>query len=121
MAVDSVTPTLFVISEGGDLLRWLVPILELSCKFESKLQMSSSFYFCIVFRFDCADYMREPSDIAVGGREFYVCDFKVTPICVYFAPITEGVSLACYHFISFVTKHHSRATMLWFSQRKESL
>ena len=27
--------------------------------------------------FDCADYMREPSDIAVGGREFYVCDFKV--------------------------------------------
>ena len=22
--------------------------------------------------------MREPSDIAVGGREFYVCDFKVT-------------------------------------------
>ena len=40
---------MFVISEQGELLRW----------------------------FDCADYMREPSDIAVGGREFYVCDFKV--------------------------------------------
>ena len=26
VAVDSVTPTLFVISEGGDLLRWLVSI-----------------------------------------------------------------------------------------------
>ena len=62
--MDSVTPTMFVISEvllctvlqcvlyrlqAGELLRW----------------------------FDCADYMREPSDIAVGGREFYVCDFKV--------------------------------------------
>ena len=35
------------------------------------------FQFCIASRFDCADYMREPSDIAVGGREFYVCDFKV--------------------------------------------
>ena len=36
-------------SEAGELLRW----------------------------FDCADYMREPSDIAVGGSQFYVCDFKV--------------------------------------------
>ena len=34
-------------------------------------------YICGASRFDCADYMREPSDIAVGGREFYVCDFKV--------------------------------------------
>jgi hypothetical protein len=24
-----------------------------------------------------ADFMREPSDIAVAGSEFYVCDFKV--------------------------------------------
>ena len=50
VAVDSVTPTIFVIMEHGELLRW----------------------------FDCADYMREPSDIAVSGREFYVCDFKVS-------------------------------------------
>lgn len=55
VAVDSVTPTLFVISEGGELLRW----------------------------FDCADYMREPSDIAVGGREFYVCDFKGHNVVVF--------------------------------------
>ena len=34
------------------------------------------------FRFDCADYMREPSDIAVGGREFYVCDFKVMSLTI---------------------------------------
>jgi len=60
VAVDSVTPTLFVISEGGDLLRW----------------------------FDCADYMREPSDIAVGGREFYVCDFKGHNVVVF---TEEGV------------------------------
>jgi len=40
VAVDSVSPTVFVISEGGDLLRW----------------------------FDCSDYMREPSDIAISGK-----------------------------------------------------
>jgi len=55
VAVDSVTPTMFVISEAGELLRW----------------------------FDCADYMREPSDIAVGGREFYVCDFKGHTVVVF--------------------------------------
>lgn len=49
MAVDSVSPTVFIISEAGDLIKW----------------------------FDCSDYMREPSDIAVSGREFFVCDFKV--------------------------------------------
>jgi hypothetical protein len=40
VAVDSVSPTVFVISECGDLLRW----------------------------FDCSDYMREPSDIAISGK-----------------------------------------------------
>lgn len=49
VAVDSVSPTVFIISEAGDLIKW----------------------------FDCSDYMREPSDIAVSGREFFVCDFKV--------------------------------------------
>ena len=49
--VDSVSPTVFTISEGGDLLKW----------------------------FDCSDYMREPSDIAICDKEYYVCDFKVQP------------------------------------------
>jgi len=49
VAVDSVSPTVFCISETGDLIRW----------------------------FDCSDYMREPSDIAVSGKEYFVCDFKV--------------------------------------------
>lgn len=40
VAVDSVSPTVFVISEDGDLVRW----------------------------FDCSDYMREPSDIAISGK-----------------------------------------------------
>ena len=30
--------------------------------------------------FNLLDYMREPSDIAVSNREFYVCDFKVSNI-----------------------------------------
>lgn len=55
VAVDSVTPTMFVISENGDLLRW----------------------------FDCADFMREPSDIAVAGSEFFVCDFKGHNVVVF--------------------------------------
>ena len=53
-AVDSVSPTVFVIdpeSSSGELVRW----------------------------FDCSDYMREPSDIAIRGKEYYVCDFKVSP------------------------------------------
>ena len=49
MAVDSVSPTVFCIAETGDLVKW----------------------------FDCSDYMREPSDIAVNAKEYFVCDFKV--------------------------------------------
>lgn len=44
IAVDSVSPTVFVISETGDLLRW----------------------------FDCSDYMREPSDIAIHGKTYLI-------------------------------------------------
>ncbi|XP_021926795.1 B-box type zinc finger protein ncl-1-like isoform X2 [Zootermopsis nevadensis] len=55
VAVDSVSPTVFVISEGGDLLRW----------------------------FDCSDYMREPSDIAISGKEYFVCDFKGHCVVVF--------------------------------------
>lgn len=41
VAVDSVSPTVFVISaESGDLVRW----------------------------FDCSEHMREPSDIAINGE-----------------------------------------------------
>ncbi|CAB3368892.1 Hypothetical predicted protein [Cloeon dipterum] len=55
VAVDSVSPTVFVIAETGDLLRW----------------------------FDCSDYMREPSDIAISGKEFFVCDFKGHCVVVF--------------------------------------
>ncbi len=48
-AIDSVTPTVFVIAENGDLVTY----------------------------FDCKDFMSEPSDIAVFGSDFYICDFKV--------------------------------------------
>lgn len=47
--MDSVSPTVFCISEVGDLIKW----------------------------FDCSDYMREPSDIAIFNNEYFVCDFKV--------------------------------------------
>ena len=71
VAVDSVTPTIFVILEHGELLRW----------------------------FDCADYMREPSDIAVAGTDFYVCDFKVC--LTYQEPGTDlrlsGSQRGCLH------------------------
>ncbi|CAG9856619.1 unnamed protein product [Phyllotreta striolata] len=55
VAVDSVSPTVFIIGESGELLRW----------------------------FDCSDYMREPSDIAIHGKEFYVCDFKGHNVVVF--------------------------------------
>lgn len=56
-AVDSVSPTVFVIAESGELLKW----------------------------FDCSDYMREPSDIAISGKEFFVCDFKVSSVNLSFS------------------------------------
>ncbi|XP_041972621.1 brain tumor protein [Aricia agestis] len=55
VAVDSVTPTVFILSEDGDLLSW----------------------------FDCSECMREPSDIAISGKEFYVCDFKGHCVVVF--------------------------------------
>lgn len=52
VAVDSVSPTVFVISEDGELVRW----------------------------FDCSDYMREPSDIAIRGKHatYYLVDGYTT-------------------------------------------
>lgn len=55
VAVDSVSPTVFCISEAGDLLKW----------------------------FDCSEHMREPSDIAISGKEYYVCDFKGHSVVVF--------------------------------------
>lgn len=44
VAVDSVSPTVFNITENGDLLTW----------------------------FDCSEHMREPSDIAVNGKSTHL-------------------------------------------------
>ncbi len=55
VAVDSVSPTLFRISEDGDLKKW----------------------------FDCSDHMREPSDLAINGNEYFVCDFKGHCVAVF--------------------------------------
>lgn len=49
VAVDSVSPTVFVISETGDLLSW----------------------------FDCSEFMREPSDIAVQGKHLIRIRFLI--------------------------------------------
>jgi len=58
VAVDSVSPTVFCISESDDLLKW----------------------------FDCSDYMREPSDIAIFNNEYFVCDFKESLPSSFSAP-----------------------------------
>lgn len=55
VAVDSVSPTVFVIAESGDLLRW----------------------------FDCSEHMREPSDIAINNNEYFICDFKGHCVVVF--------------------------------------
>lgn len=48
VAVDSVNPSIFFIAEWGELLNFL----------------------------DYSSVMREPSDIAVWGDQYYICDFK---------------------------------------------
>uniref|UniRef100_A0A915JNI6 Brain tumor protein n=1 Tax=Romanomermis culicivorax TaxID=13658 RepID=A0A915JNI6_ROMCU len=55
VAVDSVSPTVFCIDENGELIHW----------------------------FDCSNYMKEPSDIAVYDREYFICDFKGHCVCVF--------------------------------------
>ena len=52
VAVDSVSPTVFRITENGELIKW----------------------------FDVSDRMREPSDLAIHGKEYYICDFKVNVV-----------------------------------------
>jgi len=48
VAVDSVTPTIFILSEAGELVRF----------------------------HECSDFMKEPSDIGIHDRNYYVCDFR---------------------------------------------
>ncbi|BHF71447.1 hypothetical protein SprV_0401450500 [Sparganum proliferum] len=55
VAIDSVSPSAFVLSEEGELIRW----------------------------FDCSNYMKEPSDVAIHGREYYICDFKAHCVIVF--------------------------------------
>lgn len=66
VAVDSVSPTVFCIGETGELVKW----------------------------FDCSDYMREPSDIAISGKEYFVCDFKVRPFLSWL-PNADDVRNIC--------------------------
>lgn len=53
VAVDSVTPTVFILSEEGDLLRW----------------------------FDCSECMREPSDIAISGMYIFIKFTYTNTLC----------------------------------------
>ncbi|EDW27435.1 GL16630 [Drosophila persimilis] len=55
VAVDSVSPTVFVISEEGMLLHG----------------------------FDCSVFVREPSDIAIRHNVFYLCDMKAHGVAVF--------------------------------------
>ncbi|UYV66293.1 hypothetical protein LAZ67_4001224 [Cordylochernes scorpioides] len=52
--VDSVSPTIYFLTASGQLVR----------------------------RFDCSEYLREPSDLAIRGSELYVCDFKAHCVVV---------------------------------------
>ena len=54
--VDSVSPTVFRIDAAtGSVLAW----------------------------FDCSSHMREPSDLALHGDNYFVCDFKGHCVCVF--------------------------------------
>ncbi|MEN2495437.1 MAG: hypothetical protein MHMPM18_000069 [Marteilia pararefringens] len=55
IVVDSVSPTVYVISEHGEIIRW----------------------------FDCSDYMKEPSDLAVYNNLLFICDFKGHSVVVF--------------------------------------
>lgn len=56
VAVDSVSPTVFIISEDGDLVHW----------------------------FDCSDHMREPSDIAISGKSYYLISTEEQSLIIFY-------------------------------------
>lgn len=55
VVVDSVSPSVFVISEDSEIICW----------------------------FNCSNYMNEPSDIAISGNDFYLSDFKGHCVAVF--------------------------------------
>ncbi|MES1904678.1 MAG: hypothetical protein MHPSP_000820, partial [Paramarteilia canceri] len=55
IVVDSVNPTVYVISDSGDILRYI----------------------------ECSEYMKEPSDLAVYNGMFFICDFKGHQVVVF--------------------------------------
>ena len=64
---------MFRITENGDLIKW----------------------------FDVSDRMREPSDLAIHGKEYYICDFKVTfPFSILFLFVVAQVTYQYYAFKS---------------------
>ena len=75
MAVDSVTPTIFIMHENGSLVKYI----------------------------ECSEYMTEPSDIAIFGSEYYICDFKGHSIVVmhengnYFSTIILSTNIKVGH------------------------
>ena len=66
VAVDSVTPTIFIMHENGSLVKYI----------------------------ECSEYMTEPSDIAIFGSEYYICDFKGHSIVV----MHENGNYFCSHY-----------------------
>ena len=78
VAVDSVTPTIFVLDEAGNLLNYIGKTIT---KREKKA-LRPIFYDFFFFFVECADYMSEPSDIAIFGDHYYICDFKGHSIVV---------------------------------------
>lgn len=63
VAVDSVSPTVFIISEDGDLVHW----------------------------FDCSDHMREPSDIAISGK-LSIENLFLTFLMSFFCLVTQEMT-----------------------------
>lgn len=107
VAVDSVSPTVYLISETGELLKF----------------------------FDCAVHMREPSDIAIFGDQYYICDFKGHCVVVFnsngeyshsignehYTKFPNGIDISDYGDVLVGDSHGNRFHVVVFNPRGQML
>lgn len=107
VVVDSVMPTVFTIFENGKLDKW----------------------------FDCSKQMREPSDIAINGDLYYICDFKGHCVVVFnengdylqkignesITKFPNGIDISDYGDILVGDSHGNRFHVVVFSKDGQAL
>lgn len=66
--------------------------------------------------FDCSSHMKEPSDVAIHGREYYICDFKAGLIILLLSFLCLSDHWIHLLFLRLIVSLSSKKTDLSFAQ-----